>query len=127
MTKEQAVRDSLPTRPANVIQSLGQEAERTFAGLFNGALRKGSIRRDALFIGKAECEWYWPQAWQTLKGAGLIDYSLKEEPNHPTIGGTTNYLTWSVTDLGWDVRNDDIKWFHELMDARDSDERGKHT
>jgi hypothetical protein len=117
------VRDSLAGRPAGRINALSQNAQHTFAGLFNGARCPGHFAPNGrLFVGKAECQWHWPAAWEELKAAGLIDYHTEERANHPSFGGTRTHLHWNVTALGQSVRGDDVKWFRELMDARGQDE-----
>lgn len=121
---EQAVRATLANRPAGVLAGLPHDAETCFAGLFNGALGTGTVYPGGLFIGKSECERNWPEAWEALREAGLVEWRLEEVPNHPKVGGFTTKLHWSVTDKGWEVRDDDLAWFRELMTAmrRDSSE-----
>ena len=128
---EQAIRDTLASRPAGLINKEHSHGfddpiaavERTFTGLFHGARSPGSIRsKGGLFVGKAECEWDWSAAWETLRDMGLIEYRLEEKPNHHSFGGTTTYVHWSITEKGWQTLEDDLKWFNELMDARIKDE-----
>src|SRR5882672_7309804 len=71
---EQAVRATLPGRPANIINEASLGAQGCFAGFFNGASSKGIIfvpENDSLTIGKAECEWDWRENWGELKKLGL--------------------------------------------------------
>ncbi len=121
--KEQAVRDTLPNRPAGIINAVENKVSDCFAGIFNGCGSRGYLSADdGLKIGKAECEWSWRETWGALKSLGLIDWTEEEKPNHPDIGGTSRYVHLTVTDKGHDVREDDLKWFRELMDARRADE-----
>lgn len=126
---EQKVRDSLKSRAAGVLDAISgpvgafERADNVFAALFNGATSEGTFWPNGrLFIGKAEAEWGWPAQWEKLRDAGLIEYELYETPNHPSFGGTTTKLRWSITDKGWEVRNDDLAYFREVMAARDQDE-----
>jgi hypothetical protein len=122
MTKEQQVRDTLPNRPAGMINGLSREAQTTFAGLFNGGYKQGwFLPNGSLHMGKAECEWHWPAAYEELRDAGLIKYHTEDRP-HAKGGGSTTYLINEITERGWDVREDDLKWFRELMDAMRADE-----
>jgi len=121
--KENAVRATLATRPAGILDAFDNRVSNCFAGLFNGARREGIIwPNGSLFVCKAECEWGWPGDWEKLRDAGLLTFRLEERPNHPSIGGTTAYVPWSITKKGWDVRDDDLAYFNELMDARRKDE-----
>lgn len=120
--KEAAVRATLPSRPAGIIQNVENNVNGCFAGFFNGCLSKGSLHNGHLSIGKSECEWDWEETWGKLRELGLITWTTEQVPNHHTIGGHTTYVHLTITDKGWEVRNDDLKWFRELMDARDQDE-----
>lgn len=120
--REQAVRDSLDTRRAGIINSLGHGPRDCFAGLFNGALVHSAFvdAKDSLFIGKSECEHDWQQNWAVLEAAGLVEFTLT--PNTSPSGHMSTIFTWRVTKKGWQVREDDIKWYHELMQAIRDDE-----
>ena len=129
---ESAVWETLGSRLAGLINRAHSHSleddpiaavERTFTGLFNGARSPGSVwPTGGLFVGKAECEWDWPAAWENLREMGLIEYHLEERPNHPSFGGATTYVHWSITDNGWETREDDLKFFNEVLDARGKDE-----
>ena len=90
----------------------------TFAGLFNGALSEGWFAPIGLVIGKAECEWGWPDAWKELKNAGLIEFETFEKPNHPRVGGITKRLKWNFTAKGLAAREEDLRMFEEQVSAR---------
>jgi hypothetical protein len=120
---ERAVRDSMAARPANEIAKQSVRVRGCFAGLFNGALSEGSVNAEnGLFIGKAECEWGWPEDWDTLRDAGLIEYRLVDGPK-VKMGKPWKRLLWSITEKGMNVRTDDVRAFRELMAARDDDEK----
>ena len=124
--KETAVRATLATRPAGILEGFERGVRNCFKGLFNGASREGHIWPNGAFkVGKAECEWGWPGDWEKLRDAGLLTFRLDARPNHPSIGGSTTYVPYSITDKGWDVREDDIAYFRELMAAREKDEAVK--
>lgn len=120
-SNEQAVRESLQNRPAGALQQWGRggghrSVSATFASLFNGA-QKGSIFPNGVFkCGKAEAEWGWPENWDRLVEAGLITYDIVDGP------GDWKTVNWSITDKGWDIREDDLAYFKELMDAKDADD-----
>jgi len=114
---EQAVRDSMAARPANEIAKQSVRVRGCFAGLFNGAKSEGFVHESGLSIGKAECEWGWPEDWDTLRDAGLIEYRMIDGPRG------SKRLVWSITAKGMDVRTDDVRAFRELMAARDDDEK----
>ena len=121
---EKAIRDGLKDRPAFRRRNLSREAQITFDGLFNGALSKGSFNKNgALFIGKAECEWHWPDAYNELRDTGLLEYRTYEVDNHSDIGGQTTFLDWRITELGWEVRQDDLAYFNESLEAMEQDEK----
>jgi len=121
--REQGVFDTLPNRPAGIINAAEDRVSSCFAGIFNGCLARGHLSQDdSLKIGKAECEWDWRETWGELKRLGLIDWTEEETPNHPSVGGTSRYVHLTVTDKGREVRDDDMRWFRELMDARTADE-----
>jgi len=108
--REQAVRDTLPHRPAGIIKAAPHNVQNCFAGIFNGAHDKAWLRPDgSLFIGKAECEWDWQDTWGALKELGLVEWRLEERPNHPGVGGATTYFIWNVTDKGFVVREDAMR------------------
>lgn len=120
--REKAVRASLEGRPASLWHNLPERphasgsASSTFASFFNGA-RKGMITTNGHFsCGKAEAEWGFPEAWDQLVTAGLITYEIVESE----VPGWKD-VPWEITELGWQVREDELKWFHELMDAQRAD------
>lgn len=120
---EKAVRDSLLSRPAGVINGATREAQGCFAALFNGA-RNGTIFKPGQrpFFGKAEAELAWPDGWNELRGLGLVEWTEREKPCHPSFNAAPMIeIVWQITDKGRDVRDDDLKWFRELMDAQDRD------
>lgn len=122
---EQAVWNELETRPAGVINRAGLHARNCFAALFNGA-RRGTIFKPGQipFFGKAEAEWAWPDGWNELKQLGLVKWTEVERPCHPSFNAPPMVdIEWSITDRGREVRTDDLKWFNELMDAREADEK----
>ena len=124
--KEQAVWDGVTSRPAGIINGASKDANRCFAALFNGARKGWCSKPDAApSFGKAEAEWAWPHGWSELKALGLVTWTSKEVPCHPSFGNVPPMvdIEWTITDKGWDVRDDDLKWFRELMDARDADEK----
>lgn len=124
--REQDVWDGLRVRPAGVINATSRLANGCFAGLFNGANQKGVIFKpgQSPSFGKAECEWAWPDGWNELKALGLVEWTETEQPCHPSFGDVPPmiYIHWTVTERGWQVRDDDLKWFRELMNARQADE-----
>lgn len=122
--KEQTVRETLSNRPAGLLEAISREATRCFAGLFNGARSHGWIGQGGgLIIGKAECQWDWEKTWPELRDAGLITWTTEDRPNHPDFGGHTTHIDWKITDKGWDVREDDLRYFNELMTAMTDDEK----
>lgn len=121
--KEQAVRATLPGRPAAMLYEetdLGRKIFSCFAGLFNGAFQGRITAKGGLFVGKAECEWDWQEVWPAMKELGLVDYSI-DEVTHPS-GYVSKNLHWNITEKGFEVRDDDIKYFRELMDAMAEDD-----
>jgi hypothetical protein len=123
--KEQEVRATLTSRPAGVLYK-SEEARKVnscFAGLFNGARSRGWMSpKGGLSLGKAECEWDWQEIWPRMVLMGLVEFELKPRPNHPDFGGFSADFTWGVTDFGLTVREDDNKYFKELMEAIRADE-----
>jgi hypothetical protein len=120
---ETRVRATLPERKAAIINGASRAAADCFSGFFNGASSTGHVLRDgSLKIGKAECEWDWQQTWPELMRLGLIGWTEEERPNHPDIGGTSRYVHLTITDLGREVREDDNRYFRDLMDAMRADE-----
>lgn len=127
--REQAVRASLEGRPAGILARLDPEPGGTercdyvFAALHNGALVTGYVSpTNTLFIGKAEAEWGWPACWEKLRDAGLIEFETYETPSKKPGYEPLVRLRWRVTELGDKVREDDLAWFNELLDARRDDE-----
>ena len=124
--REQEVWDGRDARLAGVIYATSRSAQNGFAGLFNGANSKGVIFKPGQrpSFGKAECEWAWPDGWNELKSIDLVEWSETKQPCHPSFGDVPPmiYIHWKITDKGWKVREDDLKWFNELMSARDADE-----
>lgn len=119
--RENAVRETLPKRPAGELHLMTREQGWCFAGLFNGALKHSTrIMNGRFFCGKAECEWGWPGDWEALRDAGLITF--KREREDYADGGHGEVVTWDITDKGWKVRDDDLAWTRELMAARRMDE-----
>lgn len=109
--REQAVRDTLPSRPAGVINGASGKAQHCFSGLLHGARAIGMIYPNGgLFIGKAECEWDWQDTWGELKSLGLIEWRVEG-----------NKLIWEVTDKGRAVRSDDNRYLDELVAAMRAD------
>lgn len=127
--EEMRVIATLPDRPAGLLEKieLAEDergdaygtVDRTFAALFNGAMSGRMMHGDTPWFGKAEAEWGWPNAWAALRDAGLVTWEIKRE-THP--GGDFDYFHWQITDLGWKVRDDDLAYFRERMNARDKDE-----
>lgn len=121
--RERAVRDGLAKRPAAVIDGASKEASDCFAGLFNGALRTGHIGpNDDLFIGKSECERGWRASWGELRDLGLVEWSTEQSfrtDGVPLEG--RQELRWRITEKGWGVRDDDVKYFHEIIGASRDD------
>lgn len=116
--REKAIRATLPNRPAGILAGATKEAQRCFAGFFNGASGTGHVSpTGGLHIGKAECEWDWQKTWPELKALGLLEWTEEDRPNHTDIGGVSRYVYPSITEKGCEVRRDDLKWFNELMDA----------
>ena len=123
--KEAAVRATLANRPASILYldgTIGHQINRCFAGLFNGARQGHLTPNGGLFLGKAECEWDWEEVWPALQALELVEYRLEEVPAPGAVSGKMTKFHWSITDKGHDVREDDIKYFRELMDARTADE-----
>lgn len=126
--KERAVRATLPNRPAAVLyerDDITRKINHCFAGLFNGARSRGWISppRAGLFLGKSECEWDWQQVWPAMRNLGLVDYYTQERPAPFTSGIPWRIdFHWWITDKGWDVREDDLRYFRELTAAMDADE-----
>jgi len=121
---EQAVRATLPGRPANIINEASLGAQGCFAGFFNGASSKGIIfvpENDSLTIGKAECEWDWRENWGELKKLGLLEWT--EEPKTDARGKPWVYVWPEITAKGREVRKDDVAWFRALMDAMSLDRK----
>ena len=116
--KEKAVRDTLTNRPAGELTKLEREDSRCFTAMFNGAHTPGRIfGKMGLKCGKAECEWNWPEGWKRLQDAGLIEFNIvTREP------ASFDEVHFRITGRGHTVREDDIKWFNELMAARHADE-----
>jgi hypothetical protein len=124
--KEQLVWDGMPSRPAGLINQASRSANSCFAALFNGA-RNGTIFKPGQnpVFGKAEAEWAWPDGWNELRALGLVEWTERERPCHPRFNEPPMIeIDWHVTDEGHKVREDDLKWFRELMNARDQDEAG---
>jgi len=119
--KEEAVRATLATRDAGILDALPHNVLYCLLGLFAGARSPGRVVNGNLFVGKAECEWDWEETWTALKNAGLVEWSTTERPNHPRIGGTTIYLDWLITEKGSAARDDYWRWSDELMIARAED------
>lgn len=130
--KELAVRATLSERPAGLIERIELPPEKrsdahgsvenTFAALFNGARQGYGHPERGPSFGKAEAEWGWPNAWYALRDAGLITITESIEEAPGAVGGKSLRVEWGVTDLGWQVRDDDLAYFRELMDARRADE-----
>lgn len=123
--REQAVWDTLPSRPAGIINATPNDVNGCFAGIFNGCQSRGSLYEDSLKIGKAECEWNWRHTWGALKALGLIDWREETVDAPGAKSGKATWVHLTVTDKGHDVREDDVKWFRELMNARREDESGQ--
>ena len=121
--KEQAVWDTLESRPAGVINRAGREANLCFAALFNGA-RNGMAPASGWkpTFGKAEAEWAWPDGWNELRDLGLVEWKEIQRPYHPSFPPMVE-IVWSITEKGWEVRNDDLAWFREIINVRDQDEQ----
>lgn len=123
---EQAVRDGLQSRLAAIINDTSNKVQGCFAGFFNGCHATGSLWGDDdkfLSIGKAECEWEWRETWGSLKALGLIDWTERTIPAPGAKSGKMTEVHLAITDKGHAVRDDDLKWFRELMNARERDER----
>lgn len=104
---------------------LSREASRCFAGMFSGCKRRGVIftpdKSDHLSIGKAECEWDWRNTWGELKASGLIDW---EEENVPCYDGSRMvYVHLSITQKGYDFREEDLRQWRQRMDAEAAEEQ----
>ena len=118
--RETAVRAGLGERPCGALYA-GEDAEAsrlervTFAALFNGA-GQGLIGPAGFSCGKAEAEMGWPGAWAGLQTKGLISFETGPE------GPAGIPVEWSVTAAGYQARNDDLRFFRELMGAIDLDE-----
>jgi hypothetical protein len=124
MTEEQAVCETLKTRPAGIINGAPRNVQTCFAGLFHGAHSPASyVPGFSFYCGKAECEWDWRETWGALRDLGLMEWSENEEDAPGAVGGKQVKVPWSITDKGWDVREDDLKWFDELLAARRRDEQ----
>lgn len=121
---EQAVRSTLPSRPAGLIATADNAVQSCFAALFSGAQR-GIIFKPGQkpSFGKAEAEWAWPDGWNELRRLGLVTWVETETPCHPSFGDVPPMveIDWQITKRGLEVRDDDLKWFREIMDARDRD------
>lgn len=120
---EHAVRSTLPARPAGILwgNDVLQRTRSCFAGFFNGAKKTGSLYNGALKIGKAECEWDWQETWAALQDLGLITYTV--ETRTAPSGYEITDVTWTLTPKGRQVREDDLKYFDELMFAIQLDEK----
>lgn len=107
------------------VYRLSREARRCFAGMFNGCKGKGIIFKpetDALFIGKAECEWDWRDTWGELKSHGLIDWREEDVPCHD--GSKMKYVHLRITEKGQDWRDEDLRLYRIEMDRLKADESG---
>lgn len=115
---EQAVRSTIERRPAGLLRKLPRRpsiegtATGTFASLFNGVRAPWITPNGSFFAGKAEAEWGWPETWEQLRDAGLIDFEIHE----PNDAGFRD-VTFEITELGWKVRNDDIAYSREISRA----------
>jgi hypothetical protein len=120
--REKAVRATLASRPAGVINdpSVHLKVRQCFTGMFAGCSRTGTLHGDSLKIGKSECEWDWRETWGALKALGLIDW--REETRTAPSGARITDVHLTITEKGHQVRMDDQKWFEELMEARLQDE-----
>lgn len=126
------MRGTMADRPAGLLEriELPEEkrsdshgsVENTFAALFNGARQGWGHPERGPSFGKAEAEWGWPNAWYALRDAGLITITETIEDAPGLVGGKSLRVEWGVTELGWQVRDDDLAYFRELMSARRADE-----
>jgi len=116
-------------RASGVLDTISREASRCFTGLFNGASQHSAYvtSKGSFFCGKAECEWGWPKDWEDLRDQGLITFSTDRQDAPGAIDGYHVKVTWDITEKGWKVREDDLAWFGELMDARRQDEDDVRT
>jgi len=120
--REKAVRDTLTSRPAGIINDAPNNVNSCFAGFFNGCRSRGSIvGDDGLFIGKAECEWNWRETWGALRDLGLIEWREETVDAPGAKGGKMTWVHLTITTKGHDVRDDDLKWFREFCAAQDAD------
>lgn len=93
------------------VSELSRDAQRCFAGMFNGCRSRGVIfspdKSDALMIGKAECEWDWRLTWDELKRAGFIEFEEETVPCYD--GGRMVYVHLKITPAGHDARQEDLR------------------
>lgn len=103
---------------------LSREASRCFAGMFNGCRGRGVIftpdKNDHLSIGKAECEWDWRRTWGELKEKGLIDFREEHVACHD--GSRMVYVHLSITQEGYDWREEDLRQWRKRMDEIQAEE-----
>jgi hypothetical protein len=125
ITREE-IRATLADRPAGILERIHFEgedrfcrADYTFAALFNGAINPAhyvpAAGMGTFFAGKAEAERGWPLAWEALRDAGLIEYREEEVAAPGAVGGKMIDVHWSVTALGWQVREDDLAFYKEMV------------
>jgi len=122
-SEEMKVRKGLKKRPAGILAAIKRDEKKypahlTFAALFNGAIQGRTTEKGGVFFGKAEAEWGWPHAWEQLRAAGLIEFRVDTEAGK---------IHWHITEKGYEVRQDDMAYFRELMAAMDADERAAST
>lgn len=115
--KEQAVRATLPSRPAAILYkdtALRRRLNRCFAGLFDGAVQGRITPNGGLSLGNPDCERDWQKVWPAMKELGLVEYSIEEVIER---GVPSRHFYWNITDKGHQVREDALKYFRELMEA----------
>lgn len=95
---------------------------RAFVGLFNGGKRRGRVTpKGGLFLGKCECEPEdWRECYTHMRDIGLVEFRTEKEPNHPGIGGETEYAYIQPTKLGLAAREADLREWR-IWAARSND------
>lgn len=126
----QAIVNSLPGRPAEVIAREPNEVQAVFRAFFNGAFTPGRTdARGRIECGHTDSALGWPHAWRRLRTLGLIEY------DRMPIDGAVKLVTpnrwanqaihWKITADGWLVRMDDVAWMTEYLAAKQADEATK--
>lgn len=108
------------TEPLDVylgLRARNREWGNAFVGLFNGGRREGRVLpKGGLFLGKSECEPNdWRECYAHMQSIGLVEFRTEKRPNHPTIGGETEYVYIQPTKLAFAAREADLRAWRARM------------